>query len=48
MLLTPFAADATDEKTVSFVKTYKEIYNDVPNQFAADAYDGVYALKGSN
>ena len=41
MLLTPFSADATDEKTVSFVKTYKELYNDVPNQFAADAYDGL-------
>ena len=47
MLLTPFSADATDEKTVSFVKTYKELYNDVPNQFAADAYDGVYVLKAA-
>ena len=47
MLLTPFSADATDEKTVSFVKTYKELYNDVPNQFAADAYDGVYILKAA-
>ena len=47
MLLTPFSADASDEKTVSFVKTYKELYNDVPNQFAADAYDGVYILKAA-
>ena len=47
MLLTPFSADATDEKTVSFVKTYKELYKDVPNQFAADAYDGVYILKAA-
>lgn len=47
MLLTPFSADATDEKTVAFVKTYKELYNDVPNQFAADAYDGVYILKAA-
>ena len=47
MLLTPFSADATDEKTVSFVKTYKELYNDVPNQFAADEYDGVYVLKAA-
>ena len=45
MLLTPFNADATDEKTVKFVKTYKEKYGEVPNQFAADAYDCVYAYK---
>lgn len=45
MLLTPFNADATDEKTASFVKIYKERFKDVPNQFAADAYDCVYAYK---
>lgn len=44
MLLTPFSADATDEKTVNFVNKYKEKYNEVPNQFAADAYDCVYAI----
>lgn len=44
MLLTPFVADATDEKTVSFVKKYDELYGEVPNQFAADGYDVVYAL----
>ena len=44
MLLTPFSADAEDEKTVNFVKSYKDLYGEVPNQFAADAYDGVYAL----
>ena len=44
MLLTPFAADAQDEKTQNFVTTYKERFGDVPNQFAADAYDGVYAI----
>ena len=43
MLLTPFNADATDEKTVSFVNKYKEAYGEVPNQFAADAYDCIYA-----
>ena len=43
-LLTPFSADAQDEKTANFVKTYKEKYNEVPNQFAADAYDCVYAV----
>lgn len=44
MLLTPFSADATDERTQSFVKTYQEKYNELPNQFAADGYDGVYTL----
>lgn len=44
-LLTPFAADATDDLTVSFVTKYKEKFNDIPNQFAADAYDAVYAVK---
>ena len=37
MLLTPFNADATDEKTVNFVTKYKEKYGETPNQFAADA-----------
>ena len=45
MLLTPFNADATDEKTVSFVTKYQEKYGEIPNQFAADAYDCVYAYK---
>lgn len=43
-LLTPFSADATDEKTTHFVEAYKAKYNKVPNQFAADAYDCVYAI----
>lgn len=44
MLLTPFSADASDERTQSFVKKYQELYNEVPNQFAADGYDGVYVV----
>ncbi len=44
MLLTPFAADAQDEKTQNFVAKYQEQFGDIPNQFAADAYDGVYAI----
>lgn len=44
MLLSPFSADATDEKTVNFVTTYREKYNDTPTQFAADSYDVIYAL----
>ena len=44
MLLTPFTADATDERTQNFVKTYQEKFGEIPNQFAADAYDCVYAI----
>ena len=44
MLLTPFSADADDAKTQAFVKKYKEAYGDTPNQFAADAYDGIYII----
>ena len=45
MLLTPFNADSTDERTQNFVKKYQEQFGEVPNQFAADAYDCVYAYK---
>ena len=44
MLLTPFTADATDEKTKKFVETYKSKHGEVPNQFAADGYDCVMAI----
>lgn len=44
-LLTPFAADATDDLTVSFVKKYQEKFGEIPNQFGADAYDCVYVIK---
>ena len=47
MLLTPFSADAEDERTQNFVKAYQAAYGDVPNQFAADAYDGVYIMKAA-
>ncbi len=45
ILLTPFAANATDERTVNFVTAYEAAYGITPNQFAADAYDAVYILK---
>ncbi len=45
MLLTPFNADDEDEATQHFVKAYQEKYNETPIQFAADAYDCVYAYK---
>lgn len=50
MLLTPFVATATDEATQSFVEKYQSAdYGDgeTPNQFAADAYDCIYALRAA-
>ena len=44
MLLTPFVATADDEMTKSFVAKYEEKYGETPIQFAADAYDCVYAI----
>ena len=44
MLLTPFVATSTDEKVVNFVAKYQAAYNEIPIQFAADAYDGIYIL----
>ena len=44
MLLTSFNADSTDEATINFVTTYKDLYGYTPNQFAADAYDCIYAF----
>ncbi len=43
-LLSPFSADADDDATRNFVAKYKEKYGVVPNQFAADAYDCIYAM----
>ena len=45
MLMTPFTAAATDEMTTSFVAAYEEKSGgETPNQFAADAYDAIYAI----
>ena len=44
ILLTPFTADAEDEKTQSFVSKYQAKMGEVPNQFAADGYDCIYAI----
>ncbi len=43
-MLTPFSADAEDERTQAFVARYQELTGEIPNQFAADCYDAVYAL----
>lgn len=47
MLLTPFVAYADDEQTVNFVEKYRAKYGETPNQFAADAYDAIYAIKAA-
>ena len=45
VMMTPFAADAADEATQSFVTKYKAMMNgETPNQFAADGYDVIYAI----
>lgn len=40
--MSPFSDD--DEKNADFVNAYKDKYGDTPDQFAADAYDGVHAV----
>ncbi len=48
MLLTPFTPNAEDEMTQNFVAAYEEAFDGlVPIQFAADAYDGIYAMKAA-
>lgn len=47
MVLTPFSADAADEQTQNFVSEYQTRHGETPNQFAADGYDCVYALKAA-
>ena len=44
MLLTPFAADSETEPTKSFTAAFKADYGYTPDQFAADAYDAIYAI----
>ncbi|MBQ3103106.1 MAG: ABC transporter substrate-binding protein [Oscillospiraceae bacterium] len=45
ILLTPFNADSEDERTAAFVAEYQNRFGEIPNQFAADAYDCIYAYK---
>ena len=47
MYMAPFIASSDDEMVKSFVTKYQEKYNEVPNQFAADAYDCVYVVKAA-
>lgn len=45
MFLTPFVA--TEESSAAFTAAYTEEFGITPNQFAADAYDAVYAIKAA-
>lgn len=47
MFLSPFTPTSEDEAVQHFVKAFEEAYDHTPNQFAADAYDGMYALKAA-
>lgn len=47
MLLTPFAADAQDDMTKTFVSNFEAKYGETPIQFAADAYDALYIIKAA-
>ncbi len=44
-LLTPFSA--TEEGSLDFTNAYTEAYGIEPNQFAADSYDAIYAIKAA-
>ena len=43
-LLTPFDATSTEAKSKAFTDAYVTKYGETPMQFAADAYDAVYAI----
>lgn len=45
MLLTPFSA--TEEHAKKFTEDFTAAYGGEPNQFAADTYDAVYAIKAA-
>ena len=45
MLLTPFST--TEESSKAFTEAYVAAYGIDPNQFAADSYDAVYAIKAA-
>lgn len=47
MLLTPYAAISSDEKTQKFTSDYEEKFGITPIQFAADAYDAIYIIKAA-
>lgn len=47
-VMSPYAASSPEAKSAAFTKAYQEKFpNDQVNQFAADAYDCVYAVKAA-
>lgn len=47
MFMSPFTPTSEDEVIQKFVQDYDAAYGQTPNQFAADAYDGIYAMKAA-
>lgn len=47
MFLSPFTPTSEDEVIKTFVTDFEAAYGGTPNQFAADAYDGIYAIKAA-
>lgn len=47
MMITPFNANDPAENVAKFVAAYEKAFNATPDQFAADGYDAVYALKAA-
>ena len=45
IFLTPFVATSENPEVKKFVEAYEKAYSATPDQFAADGYDGVYAIK---
>ena len=44
VVLTPYSADDESALNQNFVKKYQEKFGEIPNQFAADGYDCIYAM----
>ena len=44
VVLTPYSADDSSSQNQNFVKKYQDKFGEIPNQFAADGYDCMYAL----
>ncbi len=47
IFLSPFTPTSEDEAIQNFVTSFQDTYGGTPNQFAADAYDGIYAIKAA-
>ncbi|CRF29127.1 leucine ABC transporter subunit substrate-binding protein LivK [Mycobacterium tuberculosis] len=47
IVATPFSPDKKDDNVQNFVKKFEEKYGKKPDQFAAQAYDGLYIMAQS-